>query len=277
MNSRNARGNIMILVLIVLAVGSITVVLVPKIASDMGTSYQRAIIESAWRTMSDKLRLSMRNPGWVTCNTHKRCDLKKEGGKEILAIRTENQLAEMAKRFNCGPSGQINYCKFGIRTKMDPATGLPVLNIGVESTDANKVPSMYIQAYFDTAVPPELVGKVHALPVSLSDIELRIDVPRGIVVSDSQRFMCSGFLMGYKPNGEPICKNITTKRQEVGRYITSFEYENMDKGNEIESDRVPEAVKDCLDENKFLLSYKWIHSIFYEHKCGTRVEPWMVN
>lgn len=267
----------MLLVLIVLVVGSATVVLVPRIASEMADSYRRAIIESAWRTTNDKLRLTLRNPGWITCRTAKKCELRgadKPDGP-VVGVKVRHLLREFAERFDCGPSGKPNYCRYGIRG--DEATpAKPRLSLN-EPDATHEIPYIHMEIFFDTAVPDELRGKVSALPVVLNDIRMDIKLPRGVVVTDEKKFLCNGFLMGYAKNGDPICKNITTTRQGIGRYITQFEPDKMDQDDSLQPDQVPEMVRDCYGGDSFLLNYKWLYSTMYEAKCGTRVKPWLVN
>lgn len=270
MNRHSERGSMMMFVVIVLTVSAVTVALVPRIASEMGDTYRRAIIESAWRSLGDKIRLSMRNPGWISCKSAQACVLRDNSAK-TAKILEENILAsmqEMADRFECGPSGRPNYCDFGFQ-----AGGVPDLK---PKDSKHAMPYIRVVAYFNTQVPDGLKGTVNALPVVLGSITHEVDLPRGVAILD-KRFLCNGFLMGYEQNGDPICKTITTKRQDVGRYITEFIPEKMDQPEAMVSDQVPEMVRDCQGQTSFLMNYKWLYSVKYEATCGSRVKPWQVN
>lgn len=273
----------MVMVLLVLVIASATIVIVPRIASNMAESYRRAIIESSWRTMTDKLRLTLRNPGWISCKTAKNCVLRKDSasGSPILELHVREMLADMAGRFECGPVGKAHYCSYGISYDInDPrsksskeATKISLQPPGKD----NKLPYTELWVYFNTEVPSELVGKVRSLPVRLGEVKMKMDLPRGVAVEDDKRYLCQGFLMGFNENGSPICKNISTKRMGVGEYVTTFVPQDMDKDDGMDPTDVPEVVRDCTNGDDYLLNYVWRWGKKYDHTCATRVKPWQVN
>lgn len=256
---KNQRGNILMIVVIVLAVSSATILLVPKIANEMTNSYRRLTIETAWKVTGENLRLAMRNPGWIRCKQLAACELRKvdpaqPNGPTYFENHVRQVLARLEQRLGCQP-GVPDSCaaKIDVAAKLNiPAGGkaVPYVSMTVNFTDPT---------------------------VTLAPLELHVDIPRG--VSLGEKFLCNGFFMGYKANGDPICKNITSERKAVGEYVTKFVPAEMENSAKLGEDSVPDYVKDCAGagESKFLLSYKWEHGKFYKHECGNRLPPWVVQ